>query len=199
MMKHVNAAKGPLVAGALLAGLVAVPAGSQGPYHNPVRRHYWMDNGVPAAYANAHNPLRPTADNLKAGKAVYAKHCQSCHGATGMGDGAAGKDLDPPPPALAGGRMPMIDDGYRMWAVSEGGAALKTGMPAFKDTLTVTQRWQVLLHLERGLPTPRWGRGHMQGGPMGRGMGPGMGPGMGRGMGPGMGGPGMRGGPPDDQ
>ena len=184
---------------AILVAMAALPAGSQGPYHNPVRRHYWMDNGVPAAYANAHNPLRPTAENLKAGKALYVKHCQSCHGATGMGDGAAGKDLDPPPPALAGGRMPMIDDGYRMWAVSEGGVALKTGMPAFKDTLTMKQRWQVLLHLERGLPTPRWGRGHMRGGGMGPGM---MGPGMGRGMGPGMrpgGGPGMRGGPPDDQ
>jgi mono/diheme cytochrome c family protein len=144
--------------------------------------------------------LRPTAGNLKAGEALYAQNCESCHGAAGMGDGPAGKDLDPPPPALAGGRMPMIDDGYRMWAVSEGGAVLKTGMPAFKDTLTVTQRWQVLLYLERGLPTPRWGRGHMQGGRMGRGMGPGMGGrGMGRGMGPGMGGPGMHGGPPDDE
>jgi mono/diheme cytochrome c family protein len=172
---------------AILAAMAALPAGGQGSYHNPVRHHYASDHGIPAAYANARNPLRPTAGNLKAGEALYAQNCESCHGATGMGDGPAGKNLDPPPPALAGGHMPMIDDGYRMWAVSEGGAALKTGMPAFKDTLTMNQRWLVLLYLERGLPTPRRGRGpHMHGGPMGRGM-------HGRGMGPGMGGP------PDDE
>lgn len=202
-MRKISGVAGVAGVAAVLTVMMALPAGGQGPYHNPVRRHYWMTNGIPDAYVDARNPLRPTPENLRAGKALYAQNCQSCYGTTGMGNGPAGKDLNPPPPALAGGRMPMIDDGYWMWAVSEGGKALGTGMPAFKETLTLTQRWQVLLNLERGLPTPRWGQGpHMRGGPMG----PGKRPGMGRGMGPGMGGQGMdrgmgpgMGGPPDDE
>ena len=35
--------------------------------------------------------------DLARGRALYDASCASCHGATGLGDGAAGKSLDPPP------------------------------------------------------------------------------------------------------
>jgi mono/diheme cytochrome c family protein len=41
---------------------------------------------VPAEYVNKKNPTDPTVD-LNIGKALYKKHCQSCHGAEGYGDG----------------------------------------------------------------------------------------------------------------
>ena len=42
------------------------------------------------------NPVAPTAASIKAGAALYAKNCQFCHGATGLGDGKlVPKDMKP--------------------------------------------------------------------------------------------------------
>ncbi len=41
---------------------------------------------VPDKYKNMKNPTDPKVD-LNIGKALYAKHCQSCHGKEGYGDG----------------------------------------------------------------------------------------------------------------
>ncbi|HXC38161.1 MAG TPA: cytochrome c/FTR1 family iron permease [Burkholderiales bacterium] len=37
------------------------------------------------------------APDMARGAALYAEHCAACHGATGLGDGPAGKGLDPVP------------------------------------------------------------------------------------------------------
>ena len=41
---------------------------------------------VPEKYVNMKNPTDPKVD-LNIGKTLYKKHCQSCHGAEGYGDG----------------------------------------------------------------------------------------------------------------
>ena len=41
---------------------------------------------VPEKYVNMKNPTDPSVD-LNIGKALYNKHCQSCHGKEGYGDG----------------------------------------------------------------------------------------------------------------
>lgn len=41
---------------------------------------------VPAKYETMKNPTDPKAD-LNIGKSLYAKHCKSCHGKEGYGDG----------------------------------------------------------------------------------------------------------------
>lgn len=41
---------------------------------------------VPEKYVNMKNPTDPSVD-LNIGKALYKKHCQSCHGSEGYGDG----------------------------------------------------------------------------------------------------------------
>ncbi len=41
---------------------------------------------VPEEYVNMKNPTDPNVD-LAIGKALYRKHCQSCHGKEGYGDG----------------------------------------------------------------------------------------------------------------
>lgn len=35
------------------------------------------------------------------GKQLFAKHCVSCHGSEGRGDGTAGRGMKPPPPDIA--------------------------------------------------------------------------------------------------
>ncbi len=41
---------------------------------------------VPEEYVNMKNPTDPNVD-LAIGKALYSKHCKSCHGKEGYGDG----------------------------------------------------------------------------------------------------------------
>ncbi len=47
---------------------------------------------VPEKYVNMKNPTDPSAD-LNVGKALYSKHCQSCHGKEGYGDGPKAADM----------------------------------------------------------------------------------------------------------
>ena len=43
---------------------------------------------VPAKYEKLENPYADTADSEKIGRMLYSKHCKSCHGTKGEGDGA---------------------------------------------------------------------------------------------------------------
>lgn len=46
---------------------------------------------VPEEYVNMKNPTDPTVD-LAIGKSLYSKHCKSCHGKEGYGDGPKAAD-----------------------------------------------------------------------------------------------------------
>ena len=48
---------------------------------------------VPEKYLNMKNPTDPKVD-LNIGKQLYSKHCKSCHGAEGYGDGPKAEDQD---------------------------------------------------------------------------------------------------------
>jgi hypothetical protein len=41
----------------------------------------------------------------------------------------------------------MAWDGYLMWPISEGGAALGSSMPMYKDTLTKSDRLRIIHYL----------------------------------------------------
>jgi putative membrane protein len=63
-----------------------------------------------------------------------------------MGDGEAGRALNPSPALLAYMiQMPMAVDEYMYWTISEGGQAFGTAMPAFKDSLEPNQIWKTWL------------------------------------------------------
>ena len=47
---------------------------------------------VPDKYQNMKNPTDPSED-LAIGKTLYSKHCQSCHGKEGYGDGSKAKEV----------------------------------------------------------------------------------------------------------
>jgi mono/diheme cytochrome c family protein len=48
---------------------------------------------VPEKYQNMENPTDPAVD-LAIGKQLYNKHCKSCHGAEGYGDGPKSDEMD---------------------------------------------------------------------------------------------------------
>ena len=54
-----------------------------------VEQDKWV---VPAKYENMKNPTNPKED-LSIGKSLYDKHCKSCHGKEGYGDGTKADGL----------------------------------------------------------------------------------------------------------
>ncbi len=115
-----------------------------------MQRHRWaMMGGMPAAYRGLRNPVAFSAKAISEGEALYRTNCAACHGESGEGDGPAASGLYPPPANLRWlmGR-PMTSDGYLMWAISEGGAAIGTAMPAFQDALSERERWTIIRYLE---------------------------------------------------
>jgi len=58
---------------------------------NKITQEEWK---VPEKYEKMKNPTEANEGNLAIGKTLYAKHCKSCHGKTGLGDGPKGEDVD---------------------------------------------------------------------------------------------------------
>lgn len=48
---------------------------------------------VPAKYKKMKNPTDPSVD-LAIGKSLYDKHCKSCHGKKGLGDGTKADEVE---------------------------------------------------------------------------------------------------------
>jgi mono/diheme cytochrome c family protein len=116
-----------------------------------VRHRFVMRYGIDPAYASKINPLSSNAENFKAGQKLYEPNCAACHGPTGLGNGAAGKNLNPPPPNIAASsKLPMATDGYLYWTIAEGGVPLQTAMPPFKGALKPDQIWKIIIFL-RGM------------------------------------------------
>ncbi len=112
------------------------------------RRRQAMATGIPAPYRGVTDPLPSTPAVVAAGRDLYAANCTMCHGTQGDGDGPAGAGLSPRPANLRSlVHSPMVRDDYRMWAIGAGGAEFGTGMPAFKDALTVDARWKIVRYL----------------------------------------------------
>jgi mono/diheme cytochrome c family protein len=132
----------------MMGGYGGMMGGSTG------RHQVAMMGGVPAPYTNVSNPLPRTSATIDHGAAVYSANCVSCHGATGLGDGAAASTLNPRPANLAWlSRMPMSRwDPFMYWTIAEGGAQFGTAMPAFKDGLSRADVWAVIAYVQAHLP-----------------------------------------------
>jgi len=114
------------------------------------RHSFLMSNGVPEKYAELTNPLAESPENISAGKSLYSVNCVSCHGKTGIGDGAAGKMLDPQPANLVAAMgMPMASDSFLFWSISAGGQEFKSAMPAFENVLSKNERWLLITYLRQ--------------------------------------------------
>jgi len=112
------------------------------------RHRLAMMYGLPASYQELRNPLPASTRVLVEGRTLFQAHCIACHGKMGEGNGPAADGMVPPPANLRWVMSrPMAWDGYLMWSISEGGAALGSSMPAYKDTLGESDRWRIIHYL----------------------------------------------------
>ena len=75
------------------------------------------------------------------GRELYQLYCRSCHGETGLGDGAAGREGAGPKPAnFHNEKLQSQSDGALFWKLNTG----RGNMPSFKRVLTEEQRWQLI-------------------------------------------------------
>jgi mono/diheme cytochrome c family protein len=117
-----------------------------------MQRHWtFMHSGVPSEYSGLRNPLPQTPEIIKAGGQLYQKKCSTCHGTQGLGNGMISNSLNPSPALLAYLiQMPMTIDSFLLWSISEGGKEFGTSMPAFNDSLSDQEIWQIISYMRAG-------------------------------------------------
>ncbi len=112
---------------------------------------------IPTQYANLKNPVAGQADAIAAGKTIFETNCVPCHGTDGRGDGPTAASLNPKPADLWDPAQ-NDPDGEIFYHVSEGAKAGDfpdtSQMPAWKNTLSTEQIWQVISYI-RTLPTAK--------------------------------------------
>jgi thiosulfate dehydrogenase len=82
--------------------------------------------------------------NLMEGAKVYKETCAVCHGLPDAPKTAIADGMAPKPPQLFKGMGVTDDEAWESYWKVEGGIRM-TGMPGFKDHLTETQIWQVVV------------------------------------------------------
>jgi mono/diheme cytochrome c family protein len=86
---------------------------------------------VPDKNAKAVNPVKSDAESLKTGKEIWTKHCQSCHGKLGKGDGSKAAQLKTTVGDFSSAEVQKQSDGAIFYKTSEG----RDDMPSFKKKI----------------------------------------------------------------
>jgi len=100
---------------------------------------------VPESAKNMENPTDAGDDeNLEIAKSLYDKHCKSCHGKEGLGDGPKSEELD----TFAGDFTTDLSgqtDGALFYKITEG----RDDMPNFDKKLADEEDRWILVHYIR--------------------------------------------------
>lgn len=87
---------------------------------------------VPVAAKKMKNPTDPAdKEGMAIGKTLYMKHCKSCHGKTGKGDGTKAEELDTPCGDFTTKEFGSQTDGEIFYKSKEG----RDEMPSFKKKI----------------------------------------------------------------
>jgi high-affinity iron transporter len=90
--------------------------------------------------------LPPRTPDLAKGRALYAQTCAGCHGATGAGDGPAGKGLDPRPARFLDRDRAGALSPFALFSTVTYGIA-GTGMVGFEKQLDEAARWDLAFYV----------------------------------------------------
>jgi len=97
------------------------------------------------------NPIPPNSESIAAGGAIYAVNCVLCHGVSGAGDGPIGLTMNPRPANLIQHAIPGAHTDAQLYEWITNGFP-GTRMPAFKTTLSDTDRWNLVNYIRTLAP-----------------------------------------------
>jgi mono/diheme cytochrome c family protein len=96
---------------------------------------------VPDKDKNIANPVKTDATSIAEGKTLWAKHCQSCHGKSGMGDGSKAAQLKTEPGDFSKTETQSQSDGSLFYKSAQG----RDDMPSFKKKIPdADDLWNVI-------------------------------------------------------
>jgi mono/diheme cytochrome c family protein len=99
---------------------------------------------VPDKYVKMANPVKSDAASLAEGKELYTKHCQSCHGKKGKGDGPKAAQLDTDSGDFTKAEFQKQPDGALFYKTFEG----RKDMPSFKKKIPSQEEiWSVVNYM----------------------------------------------------
>jgi mono/diheme cytochrome c family protein len=93
---------------------------------------------------DAKNPLAPTEANIAAGAQLYLDHCAGCHGVPSNPDSPFGRSFNPPVPEFFKD-APDMSESQNFYIIQHG--IRWTGMPAWGQTLSDMQIWEIVRFL----------------------------------------------------
>lgn len=99
---------------------------------------------VPEAAKLISNPVQGDKAATAFGKTLYAKHCKSCHGKEGLGDGSKAAELDTPSGDFTTEEFQEQTDGALFYKTREG----RDDMPSFKKKIPEKEDiWSVINYI----------------------------------------------------
>ncbi|MGQ9621544.1 MAG: c-type cytochrome [Bacteroidales bacterium] len=100
----------------------------------------WM---VPDQYKNMVNPVAKDEASIKAGQILYTKHCASCHGKTGLGDGVKARALKTFSGDFSGPDYQNQTDGEHFYKTKFG----RDEMPKYEGKLSDEDIWKIVNYM----------------------------------------------------
>jgi len=99
---------------------------------------------VPEKYKSMENPVADDEEAVEIGGELYDKHCKSCHGKTGLGDGPKAAELDTPSGDFTTEEFQAQTDGELFYKTTFG----RDDMPTFEKKISdEEERWMVITYL----------------------------------------------------
>lgn len=99
---------------------------------------------VPEKYQKMENPIDVDDESMEIGAELYNKHCKSCHGKTGLGDGTKAAELETACGDFTTAEFQAESDGSLFYKTTFG----RDDMPSFEKKLSDDDdRWMVILYI----------------------------------------------------
>lgn len=98
---------------------------------------------VPAKYEKMTNPEEASKANLAIGKSLYSKHCKSCHGKEGYGDGPKAEEVEGDLGDFSSSEFQAQSDGAVFYKSYIG----RKDMPSFEKKMSEEDAWLVVHYM----------------------------------------------------
>lgn len=98
---------------------------------------------VPDEYKNMENPVPKGEESNRIGQVLYVKHCASCHGKAGLGDGVKAKTLKDFAGDFSGEYYQNQTDGEHFYKTKFG----RGEMPKYEERLTDDEIWHIVNYM----------------------------------------------------